>query len=177
MEVVYNRQEKEMMPDNGRYMGIDLGINNLSTCATNTGIAFIINGKPVKAINQYYNKRIAYLRSRIKTGLSKRIKRTTEKRNRRISDYIHKASRIIINHAVSNNINTIVIGYNKGWKQEVNIGKVNNQKFVAIPFKQLIEMIRYKAQLKGINVIITEESYTSKCSFIDKEKYASIENT
>ena len=103
----------------------------------------------------------------IKTGLSKRIKRTTEKRNRRISDYIHKASRIIINHAVSNNINTIVIGYNKGWKQEVNIGKVNNQKFVAIPFKQLIEMIRYKAQLKGINVIITEESYTSKCSFID----------
>lgn len=170
MEVVYNRQEKEMMPDNGRYMGIDLGINNLSTCATNTGIAFIINGKPVKAINQYYNKRIAYLRSRIKTGLSKRIKRTTEKRNRRISDYIHKASRIIINHAVSNNINTIVIGYNKGWKQEVNIGKVNNQKFVAIPFKQLIEMIRYKAQLKGINVIITEESYTSKCSFIDKEK-------
>lgn len=91
---------------------------------------------------------------------------TTKQNNIQQVRFVPKAN----HHAVSNNINTIVIGYNKGWKQEVNIGKVNNQKFVAIPFKQLIEMIRYKAQLKGINVIITEESYTSKCSFIDKEK-------
>ena len=90
-------------------------------------------------------------------------------RKNQIHDYLHKASRYLVNHAVFNNISKIVIGYNQNWKQEINIGKVNNQHFVSIPFAKLVSMIQYKAQLHGIEVILTEESYTSKCSFLDNE--------
>lgn len=172
LEVVYNKKEKEKLSDNGNYLGIDIGLNNLASCVSNTGYCFIINGKPIKSINQYYNKRLAYLKSKLdkKQHTSKQIVSLTNKRNSKIKDYLHKASRILINHVVSNGINTIVIGHNKCWKQEINIGKRNNQNFVSIPFNMLIEMIAYKAALEGINVKIVEESYTSKCSFLDNEK-------
>lgn len=172
LEVVYNKKEKERLSDNGNYLGIDIGLNNLASCISNTGSCFIINGKPIKSINQYYNKRLAYLKSKLEKNqyTSKQIVSLTNKRNNKIKDYLHKASRILINHVVSNGINTIVIGHNKGWKQEINIGKRNNQNFVSIPFNMFIEMISYKATLEGINVKIVEESYTSKCSFLDNEK-------
>ena len=161
-----------MMPNNGNYLGIDLGLNNLASCVSNTGSCFIINGKPLKSINQYYNKRLAYLKSRLKDNkqVSKQIRSLTNKRNNKIKDYLHKASRVLINHVVSNGINTIVIGHNRCWKQEINIGKRNNQNFVSIPFNMFISMISYKATLEGINVKIVEESYTSKCSFLDNEQ-------
>lgn len=104
------------------------------------------------------------------------LERLYLKRNNKIKDYLHKASRYIINHLVSNNINTLVIGHNKNWKQEISIGKVNNQNFVSIPFNKLIHMLTYKAKIEGINVIIQEEYYTSKCSFLDNEEICKHEN-
>lgn len=171
LEVIYNKKEKPRSEDNGKYLGIDIGLNNLASCVSNTGSCFIINGKPLKSINQYYNKRISYLKSKLEGNkqVSKQIRLLTIKRNNKIKDYLHKASRMLINHVVSNGINTIVIGHNKCWKQEINIGSVNNQNFVSIPFNDFIHMISYKGELEGINVEITEESYTSKCSFLDNE--------
>ena len=174
VEVLYEAEESTLLEDNGRYAAIDLGIDNLCSIASNCCNSFIINGKPVKSINQYYNKKKAKLQKRVKKcqnhNKSKRLNKLTEKRNRKVKDYFHKASRYIVNQLVSNRINTLVIGYNKGWKQEVNIGKRNNQKFAGIPFMMLRDMLSYKCSLEGINVIVTEESYTSKCSFIDNEE-------
>lgn len=173
-EVLHEIREKELLPDNNYYAAIDLGIDNLCSVSSNCCNSFIINGKPVKSINQYYNKKKAKLQKRVKKcqnrNKSKRLQKLTEKRNRKVKDYFHKASRYIVNQLVSNRINTLIIGYNKGWKQEVNIGKRNNQKFVGIPFMMLRDMLSYKCKLVGINVIVTEESYTSKCSFIDNEE-------
>lgn len=172
LEIVYNKKEKDLMSDNGNYLGIDLGLNNLASCVSSNGSCFIINGRPLKSINQYYNKRLAYLKSKLKGNkqVSRQIRSLTNKRNNKIKDYLHKASRVLVNHVVSNGINTIVIGHNRCWKQEINIGKRNNQNFVSIPFNMFISMISYKATLEGINVKIVEESYTSKCSFLDNEK-------
>lgn len=171
LEVIYNKKEKPRSGNNGKYLGVDIGLNNLASCVSNTGSCFIINGKPLKSINQYYNKRLAYLKSKLKDNkqVSKQIRLLTTKRNNKIKDYLHKASRMLINHVVSNGINTIIIGHNKCWKQEINIGIVNNQNFVSIPFNDFIHMVSYKGELEGINVEITEESYTSKCSFLDNE--------
>lgn len=172
LEIVYNKKEKDLMLDNGNYLGIDIGLDNLASCVSNTGSCFIINGRPLKSINQYYNKRLSYLKSKLKDNkhTSKQIRSLTNKRNNKIKDYLHKASRILVNHVVSNGINTIIIGHNKYWKQEINIGKRNNQNFVSIPFNMFISMVSYKATLEGINVKIVEESYTSKCSFLDNER-------
>lgn len=168
IEVVYTVKEKELLKDNKRYGSIDLGLNNLITLSSNVIKPLIINGKPLKSINQYFNKKLSELKSK---GVEKsnKIKRLCNKRKNKVNDYLHKASRYVINHLVSNNLNTLVIGKNKDWKQEINIGKVNNQNFVNIPHDKLINMLIYKCLLEGINVIINEESYTSKCSFLDNE--------
>lgn len=174
VEVLYEVEDKTLLPDNGRYVSIDFGINNLCSVASNCSNSFIINGKPVKSINQFYNKKRAKLQRRLKKcqnrNKSNKLNNLTEKRNRKVKDYFHKASRYVVNHLVSNQVNTLIIGYNKGWKQEVNIGRKNNQNFTQLPFRMLRDMLSYKCQLEGINVIVTEESYTSKCSFIDNEE-------
>jgi len=173
LEIVYNMLDVEPLKDNGNYLGIDIGLNNLATCGSNVINSFIINGRPLKSINQYYNKHKAKFQSELeikqKRKSSKRIKILSFKRNNKIQDYLHKSSRIIINRCKKNNINTIIIGNNKLWKTNINIGKRNNQNFVSIPFDTLIEQIKYKAEEIGINIKITEESYTSKCSALDLE--------
>ena len=174
VEIIYTVPDTEVKT-NTNYVGIDLGLNNLATIGGNTITPIIINGKPLKSINQFYNKKLSKLKSRQdlcknKNVNKKKIQTLTNKRNNKIKDYLHKASRILVNHLVSNDISTIVIGHNKEWKQDINIGKKNNQKFVQIPFNTLIHMITYKSQLKGIKVIQREESYTSKCSFLDNEE-------
>lgn len=173
IEVIYEANEKELLTDNERYTSIDLGIDNLATCTSNVCKPFIINGKTIKSINQYYNKKKSKLQSELeiknKTKTSKHIQRLSLKRNNKINDYFHKASRYIVNHLVSHFINTLVIGKNNGWKQETNIGRVNNQKFVSIPHNKFIDMLKYKCQMKGISVILVEESYTSKASFFDND--------
>ena len=170
--MVYEIPDVKAKKDNKRYCSIDLGLNNLATIGSNVIKPFIINGNPLKSINQYFNKKRSFLQSKLNKGeyTNENLERLYLKRNNKIKDYLHKASRYIINQLVSNNINTLVIGHNKNWKQEINIGKRNNQNFVNIPFNNLIHMLTYKAQLEGIQVIETEESYTSKCSFLDNEE-------
>jgi putative transposase len=177
VEFIYNVQEKQLKINNN-FLGIDLGLNNLATCLSNGGKAIIINGKPLKAINQLYNKRVSELKSKLKENIhtSKRIEKLTFKRNNKIKNYIHHASKYIIESANSQNISKIVIGNNVNWKQDISIGKRNNQNFVNIPHATLINQLRYKAKLNGIDFKETEESYTSKCSFLDMEKIGKNEN-
>lgn len=171
VEFVYEVKEAEKVEFNDKILGIDMGLNNLATCTSTTGESFIINGRPLKAINHFYNKRKAILQSLLpsKRYASKRIERLTFKRNQRIYDYIHKASRFIVDKAKAMNVSRIVIGKNEGWKQGINLGKKTNREFTAIPHSHLINKIEYKAQMAGIEVITTEESYTSKCSGYDLE--------
>ena len=170
---IYKQSEKELKPDNHKYLAIDLGVDNLATCTSNVMQSFIIDGKKVKHINQFYNKKTSEVKSELKIKNNKdyshRTRQLTLKRNNKIDDYFHKTSRYIINQAVSNDIRTIIVGHNKNWKQEVKIGSMNNQKFVMIPFDKLIHQLKYKGKLEGINVIEIEEGYTSKCSFFDDE--------
>lgn len=173
MEVVYDVKESELKTNNGNYSGIDLGINNLATVTSNVSKSYIINGKPVKSINQYYNKKRSQLQSQLKNGktrqTSNRIQKLTLKRNNKIKDYFHKATSYIVNQLVSDSINTVIIGHNKDWKQDINIGKQNNQSFTSIPHSMFINMLKYKCRLKGINIICVEEYYTSKASFLDHD--------
>jgi putative transposase len=128
----------------------------------------VVNGRPVKSVNQYYNKRKAELQEKLgHTGTTKRMECMTNKRTRRIDHYLHTVSRRIIDLLVLEGIGTLVLGKNDGWKQEANLGKRTNQHFVQIPHARLIGMLTYKAQLVGITVKVTEESYTSKASLLD----------
>ena len=159
-EVVYNIDVPEIKADNQRYIGIDIGINNLATVCNNIGgSAFIINGKPLKSINQYYNKQVSRYREITKrmnkADYSKRMDRLTEKRNSKIDDYLHKASRYIINYCVKNNIHTIVIGKNKEWKQNSKLSKKVNQNFVQIPFARLYSNIETLSKLVAVSDFIT----------------------
>ena len=174
MEIVYTIKEIPQVQDNGKYAGIDIGVDNLISMATNDGVSpLIVNGKIPKSINQYYNKKLAHLKSVCKrmsgNNSSSRIRQLTAKRNRKIDDYLHKASRIIVDRCVEQGISTIVIGKNKNWKQKSKLSKQVNQNFVQLPFARLIQMIEYKAKEYGIVVILTEESYTSGTSFLDGE--------
>lgn len=170
MEVVYEKEVEKVETRKNTYLSIDIGLNNLATCVNSIGLKpFAINGKPLKSMNQYFNKIKATLQSFIKKGSSNRIKMLTFKRNNKVRDYIHKTSRFIVDYCVEQQISNIVVGKNLDWKQDINLGKRTNQNFVSIPFAVLIEQIQYKAEDVGINVITQEESHTSKCSFLDQE--------
>lgn len=172
LEAIYNYNEPALKEDNGKYLSIDLGIDNLCACTSNVSNSFLIDGKKLKSINQRYNKHISKLQSILPANKywSNKLNDITKKRNFRINNYLHNTSAYIMNHVVSNNINTIIIGYNKEWKQDINIGKINNQKFTEIPFYTLVNQIIYKGQMNGIRVVLQEESYTSKASFFDNDE-------
>ena len=169
--ILYSVPKVPLKGNNGKVLGIDVGLNNLMSVVSNTKDfrPVIYDGKPLKAINQFCNKQVSKLKSLSKNIITEKICSIYRNRMNKINDYLHKCSSDLINQAVSNGFNTIIIGKNKSWKQEVNLGTKNNQNFVQIPFNNLISKIRYKASLKGIEVIETEESYTSKCSFFDNE--------
>jgi putative transposase len=126
----------------------------------------LINGKPLKSINQFYNKRKAKTQSINGTS---QIQSLTHKRNCRVENYLHTASRRVIQWCQKYQIGTLIIGKNEGWKDNINIGKSNNQQFTCVPHARLISMLTYKAQLAGIKVILTEEAYTSKASALDND--------
>ena len=176
IELVYNINVPDAtLSDNGRYLGIDIGLDNLATVVNNAGLQpVILNGKGLKSMNKYYNKRISHYRGTAKRmngkDYTRKMDALTNKRNRKIEDYMHKASSCLINYAVSNQFHTVVIGNNKEWKQKTAMSKKVNQSFVGIPHMRFIEMIQYKAQNVGLNVILTEESYTSGTSFLDGEE-------
>ena len=175
IELVYNIEVPDTVKSNGRYLSIDIGVDNLSTITNNFNEApVIVNGKGLKSINQYYNKKLAYYKSISKIvnkkDYSNRQNKLTMKRNAKILDYIHKASRYVVNYAKKNDVSVIIIGYNKEWKQNSVMCKQINQTFIQIPFSKLINQIKYKAEEFGIGVILTEESYTSGTSFLDNEQ-------
>lgn len=173
ISVIYEFKEESRKVNNKNYCSIDLGLNNLMTLTSNKSgvIPLVINGRPLKSINQFYNKERSKLQSKLPNDVytSRRIDKLTEKRNNKIKDYLNKSSKFLIDWCLENELNTIVIGYNEYWKTEINIGKRNNQNFVNIPFQKLVWMIEYKARKIGLNVLKNEESYTSKCSFLDLE--------
>ena len=175
ISLMYEKEEKQICGT--KVMGIDLGVNNLIAAAWDSeDRPVIINGKPLKSINQYYNKARAHMQKEAKVyngkNRTRRIDKLTAKRNRKIKDYMHKASRKIVDMAVSSGVGLIVIGANHGWKQEVHMGNITNQNFVSIPYKTLTDMIVYKAKLEGIEVKTVRESYTSGTSYLDGEKPA-----
>ncbi|MHA1969385.1 MAG: RNA-guided endonuclease InsQ/TnpB family protein [Candidatus Hodarchaeales archaeon] len=173
LEIVYNKTIKPKPLNNDNILAIDLGVRNLITVVNNNGLKpFVVKGGVVKSINQYYNKERARIQSTydlqvIKTG--KTMQRLTEKRNKKINDFFHKTSKRIIDYSLANNIGMVVIGYNPEWKQNCRIGRRNTQNFVTIPYYKLIQQLEYKAEEKGITIIKQEESYSSKCSFLDNE--------
>ena len=170
---IYEIEQPKLKRDNSRYFSIDPGLNNIVSIYNNIGIRpLLYNGRPIKSINQYYNKTNAKLKSELPTNVksSKRLKQLSLKRNNKIDYEKHKISSHIINEAVKNNISKIIIGNNVGWKNEINIGRRNNQNFVNIPHTKLFNQLLYKGLLNGIEVIFTEESYTSKASFFDKDE-------
>ena len=175
-ECVYTVEAPDIQTENldeSLALSIDLGIDNFCTCVTNTGDSFIVDGKRLKSINQHYNKRISKLqcikdKQKIK-GYTNKMYALTNKRNNRINYYIHKSARIIIDYCLEHNIGTIIIGYNDNFQCNVNMGKINNQKFTYIPFGQLRHNLKYLCKMYGIKYYEIEESYTSKASFFDND--------
>lgn len=173
VEVIYEQEIIKADVDPAMVAGIDLGINNLAAITSNQPgfTPILVNGRPLKALNQWYNKRRAQLQAHLPAGryTSRRLAILTEKRKRQIDSYLHVASRRFVEILVAQHIGTLVIGKNNGWKQQVTLGKRTNQTFVMLPHARFIAMLAYKAALVGITVYQTEESYTSKCSFLDGE--------
>lgn len=172
IQYVYHwyKEEANVNPDN--IMAIDLGIENLATCTSNVETPFIMDGRKLKSINQYWNKEKARLQSvAMKQGqrTTHKINRITVKRNNQVKDIIKKSARYIINNCIENQIGTLIVGYNKDFKRCVNIGKINNQNFVQIPLGDFRQQLEFLCWTYGIEYIEQEESYTSKSSFIDND--------
>ena len=175
-EIQYTYEVKEVQRklNENNALGIDLGIDNLCTCVTNNEASFIIDGRKLKSINQYYNKTNAKLQSikdKQKTSRTTlRQKRMARKRNNRINDYLSKAARTILNYCLNNDIGKLVLGYNEDFQRKSNIGSINNQNFVSIPYGKLRDKLIYLCKLYGMEFKLQEESYTSKASFFDGDK-------
>ena len=173
IEIVYFKPVSLERSVTGTMAGIDTSLNNLATLTENQpGFKpLIINGKPLKSINVYYHKNKASLQFKwqpeIKT--SHRLRRLTHRRNCKIGNYLHRQSRFIINHRAANSIDTLVIGKNDCGQTGRNLGEKTTQNMVSIPHAKFIEMLTYKAQLVGINVVLVTEEYTSKCYFLDNQ--------
>ena len=171
LSIIYRKPVEIKESHNSNYLAIDLGVDNIATLTNNIGQQpIIINGKVIKSINQYYNKKLGKLRSSIGRGTSNRIQKLNTKRNNKIDTHFHRISRWIVNYAKEMNVDNIVIGRNKDWKRGSVMNKKSNQKFIQLPHEKLIYQIQYKAKELGIEVIVNEESYTSKASFIDNDK-------
>jgi putative transposase len=173
VEVIYTKEPVQANVDLSFCVGIDLGVTNLAAIASNREgfVPRLVNGRPVKAWNQWYNKRMKQLKKRLpkadRERVTKQMERITNTRNRRIDHYLHIASKRIIDFLAKEGVGTIIIGKNPLWKQETGMGRKNNQNFVSIPHARFIEMLSYKAALVGIGVEVREESYTSQASFLD----------
>ena len=170
----YYKTKKQVKATQQRIASIDIGQNNLMTVTSNVFHPVIYNGKPVKSVNQFYNKIKADEQSRLKKQnnvyWSKKLGRLTLWRENQIANYFHKVTHHFVNYCIANDIDTVIIGRNQQWKDSINLGKKVNQNFVLIPFGRLYDLLKYKLELHGIQYIETEESHTSKCSFIDKEE-------
>ena len=173
MEIVTEIKNEVEFHLPNKIISIDLGVDNFATVTNNIGLQpIIINGKQIKSINQFYNKRKSEIQSNLmlrnKVKTSKKLEVICFKRYQRIKNYIHNASRYIINYCLENNIDTLVCGKNDLWKQNTQKKKVG-QNFQYIPYNLFIQQLKYKCEENGINFYLTEESYTSGTSFLDNE--------
>ena len=184
IEIVYKKKinPRKRLGKPERFASIDLGINNLATVTSNVFSPIIINGRPLKSINQYSNKEIAKAQALLPKDVytSKRIAFLYGKRYLKILDYLHKAGKQLVNYLVSQTIDLLIIGKNQGWKQNTNLSNVTNQKFVQIPHNRFTQILEYLCKEQGIEVVYQEESYTSKASFLDNDEipvYGELEET
>lgn len=188
IEVLYDIKKPEIdETDFSRVAFVDPGMNNLMTVTSNVFSPLLYNGRPAKAVNQLYNKNRALLQSKLpyqrqiyqnaldmvltpyQMGKTRALQAVTSKRYFRIHDMFHKITTHLVNHLVLNDIKVLIFGHNVGQKQDINLGHKTNQNFVGLPFTKLMMMLQYKCERVGIQFISTEESHTSKCSFLDKE--------
>ena len=174
IQYTYEVEEAQINVDKNKALAIDFGVNNLATCVTSQGESFIVDGRRLKSINQWYNKQNAHLQSvkdkqGYKTKYTNRQLKNLIKRNNKANDYMSKVARIIINYCLENGIGHVVCGYNETFQQKPKLGKKNNQVFTSIPFGKLREKIEYLCKLYGVSYTKQEESYTSKASFFDKD--------
>ena len=179
IEYIYESNKDIQQAAGDGYISIDLGVDNLAACTifSNGGVQqFLIDGRRLKNINHYYNKKVAMLKSEysknknIPSQDTPRMLRLMNGRNNRINDYFNKSVKLIINSCLANNVSTLVIGYNKGQKQEINTGRVNNQNTVMIPYFKFRQKLQYQCELHGIKYCPQEESYTSKASALDNDR-------
>ena len=155
-------------------LALDLGVNNLVTAVSSTGKSFIVDGRKLKSINQWFNKEKARLQSikdkqRFGKKPTNRQKAIARDCNNKVNDYMNKAARMIIDYCINNDIGTLIAGYNVTFQRNSHIGKQNNQNFVNIPYGRLRDKLAYMCELNGITYVEQEESYTSKASFWDKD--------
>ena len=174
VQYAYLADEQQREPDQQKALAIDLGLDNLATCVTTEGESFIIDGRGLKSVNQWYNKHNARLQS-IKD--KQKIKGTTKlqcvianNRNNRVNDYVNKTCRYIINYCIDRNIGNLVIGYNETLQKGINLGRRNNQNFVNIPVANIKQKLEYLCKMYGIHFVKQEESYTSQASFWDNDE-------
>lgn len=174
IQYTYEIQEENIKLNTNNALAIDLGVNNLCTCVTNAGKSFIVDGKKLKSINQFFNKQNAKLQSiKDKQNIKRQTKQqylVSRKRKNRVDDYINKTCRYIINYCLTNDIGTLVIGYNQSFQNKTNLGRRNNQIFTQLPFGRIREKLEYLCKRYNINYILQEESYTSKASFFDNDE-------
>jgi putative transposase len=176
VEVVYGKEAVRANVDPSFCVAIDLGVTNLAAITANREgwIPRLVNGRPIKARNQWYNKRMKelklYLPKADRERVTRQMEQLTDKRNRQVNHYLHAASKGVIDFLIKEGVGTVIIGKNPLWKQETGMGRRNNQNFVAIPHARFIDMLTYKAELVGIQVEVREESYTSKASFLDLDQ-------
>lgn len=173
VEVIYSKEPIQAHVDLSFCVAIDLGVTNVATITSNREgfIPRLVNGRTLKAMNQWYNKRMKELKLCLpkedRERVTRQMEQITTKRNRQVNNYLHAASKSMIDFLVQEGVGTIIVGKNPLWKQEAGMGKRNNQNFVQIPHAKFIDMLTYKAALVGIQVEVQEESYTSKASFLD----------
>ena len=174
IQYIYEIQEEKINLNTNNALAIDLGVNNLCTCVTNTGKSFIIDGRKLKSINQFFNKYNAKLQSiKDKQNIKRQTKQQyliSRKRKNRVDDYINKTCKYIINYCLSYDIGTLVIGYNQSFQNKTNLGKKTNQIFTQLPFGKIREKLEYLCKRYNINYVLQEESYTSKASFFDNDE-------
>ena len=167
-------EEKQIVVKSDNVLAIDLGLDNLATCVSNSGSSFILDGRKLKSINQWYNKENSRLQSiKDKQGikdLTKKQVSITVNRNNKVRDYLNKAARYLINWCRENKISTIAVGVNPGMKKNINLGKKTNQKFVQIPHNSFRLKLKAMCNRYGLTYTELEESYTSKASFLDRDK-------
>src|SRR5579875_3235749 len=173
VEVIYSKKPVQAHVDPSFCVAIDLGVTNLAAITSNR-VGFVprlVNGRKLKSINQWYNKRMKELKLCLpkeeRDRVTKQMEQITTHRNRQVNHYLHAASKTVIDFLVKQGVGTIIVGKNPFWKQEAGMGRKNNQNFVQIPHARFIDMLTYKAELVGIQVEVQEESYTSKASFLD----------